>query len=250
MNNCCNRIQHNFNKASSSYERVAHIQKQAASSLIHQLKIMEDFNPRTILDLGTGTGYIPEFLIPLYPNAFFYLNDIAQDMLSLCAEKFSNYSNITYVHGDMRVLNNDVFDVVISNLALQWLDNLWEGLRFFYTKSSKFFAFSIVVNGTFQEWKDLTKQYQDINFQNYPTVKELINYCCILNKSGPFSYWIVDYPLLFNSPLEFMQYLKKLGAAAVKNPMGFKNLKQLLAQNTQPLTTSYKIFFGILRKID
>lgn len=136
-----NKIQNSFNKASKSYDSVAHIQREAREFLIHQLLTIETFNPKTILDLGTGTGYVPELLLNHYPKSTYVLNDISNKMLEICKVKFSNHSNIAYLHGDMNHLNINAFDLVISNFAFQWVDNLWKTLTFFSIKVPNFLHF-------------------------------------------------------------------------------------------------------------
>ena len=87
----------NFNKASHSYDTVAHIQRHAAEFLVGKLLALSNCVPKTILDLGTGTGYIPELLLLKYPDSSYYLNDIAYEMLERCRVKFSyieiNFNN-------------------------------------------------------------------------------------------------------------------------------------------------------------
>ena len=59
------KIKHRFNGASNSYDKVACVQKQSAELLVQKLQEFDKlFYPQTILDLGTGTGYIPEILLP------------------------------------------------------------------------------------------------------------------------------------------------------------------------------------------
>ena len=56
-------IKNSFNNASGSYENSAIIQQQSALFLVeHLIKIAPLFVPKTILDVGSGTGIIPEIL--------------------------------------------------------------------------------------------------------------------------------------------------------------------------------------------
>lgn len=118
-------MQSYFNKASHSYDGVAHIQKKSAQFLVEKLCECPAFNPKTLLDLGTGTGYIPELLLPRLPECTFHLNDLSNEMLTVCQSKFSQYFNIHYLPEDMLHLNADIYDCIISNLALQWMDDFY-----------------------------------------------------------------------------------------------------------------------------
>ncbi len=78
------KIRNYFNKASNSYENVAYVQRQSAEFLVEKLLEVNDIYPQTILDLGTGTGYIPELLIKYYPKSLFYFHrcNICSSMIS------------------------------------------------------------------------------------------------------------------------------------------------------------------------
>jgi malonyl-CoA O-methyltransferase len=244
-----NNIQTSFNKASKTYDDVAKVQKDAAKFLTDKLLKYQNFLPKTFLDLGTGTGYIPELLLPRFQQSSFYLNDIADEMLEVCKTKFTKATNIYYLPGDMLKLNTDIYDCVISNLALQWVDDLQYAIRFFLSKSSNVFAFSTLLNGTFKEWEILLNNYQPIKTLNYPQAEKLISLCNELKKHDQtFEFWLMDIPLSFDSPSAFMGYLKLLGASSSSNQMSLSNIKKLLQAESQSLTVTYKIFFGIFKE--
>lgn len=243
------QIRTRFNKANKSYDDVAWVQKDAAEFLVTKLLKNQDFMPESILDLGSGTGYIPELLLAKFPQSSFYLNDIADEMLEVCKAKFAKYANIYYLSGDMLQLDNDVYHCVISNLALQWTDDLQYTINFLHAKSSDIFAFSTLLDGTFQEWKKITQGHQYSQILNYPQAGELINFCNKLKKHDQiFEFWLMDFPLFFSNPAAFMRYLKLLGASTSNNLVPLSNLKKLLKSNQQSLRVTYKIFFGIFKK--
>ena len=235
----------NFNKASHSYDTVAHIQRHAAEFLFGKLLALSNCVPKTILDLGTGTGYIPELLLLKYPDSSYYLNDIAYEMLERCRVKFSKYPNIHYLHQDMLQLNTNSFDLVISNLALQWADDLWSALHLLHSKSSKIFAFSTLLEGTFKEWEDIINRHQDIRINSYPQSQEVADFCNNIKSVQAFDHWTIDISIPFDNPLTFIHYLKSLGASASKNPIGLSNLRSLLFKNSKKyfIGHRYCVFF-------
>ena len=244
------QIQVRFNKASKSYDDVACVQKDAAGFLVDKLLEHQDFIPRTILDVGTGTGYIPGLLLEKFPKSSFYLNDIAGEMLEVCKAKFAKTQNVYYLPGNMLELNADLYDWVISNLALQWSTDLYYAITFLHSKSSNIFAFSTLLNGTFEEWHNIISEYQSTKILDYPKAERLISLCNKLKRNDQdFEYWLMDYPLSFENPLSFMRYLKSLGASAPGNLVHLSNLKKLLKTEAQSLTVTYKIFFGIFRRV-
>lgn len=80
--------------------------------------------PKTVLDLGAGTGLLSQFWIQHYPTADFILVDIADEMLDVARKRFSGMENVTY-----QVLNytNELpcgkFDVVASALSIHHLED-------------------------------------------------------------------------------------------------------------------------------
>lgn len=244
------QIQVRFNKASKSYDDVAWIQKDAAEFLVDKLLKYQNFIPRTVLDVGTGTGYIPELLLEKFPKSSFYLNDIALAMLEVCKAKFAKTQNIYYLPGDMLELDADFYDCVISNLALQWSTDLQYAINFLHSQSSNIFAFSTLLDGTFEEWHNIISEYQSTKILDYPKAEELISLCNKLKRNGQdFEFWLMDFPLSFKNPVSFMRYLKSLGASAPGNLIHLSNLKKLLKAEAQSLTVTYKIFFGIFRRV-
>lgn len=244
------QIQTRFNKASRLYDNVATVQRNAAEFLVDKLLKHPNFAPQTVLDLGTGTGYIPALLLPKFQQSSFYLNDIAEEMIEVCKAKFAKMTNIYYLIGDMMALNADRYDCVISNLALQWTHDLEHTLKFFHAKSSHVFAFSTLLEGTFQEWENIIQQYQSIQLLIYPKAEELINLCTQLKKPDQlFEFWLMDAPLSFGSNTAFMHYIKSLGASSSSHLIQLSHLKKLIKAPSQNLTVTYKIFFGIFRTI-
>ena len=244
------QIQIRFNKASKSYDDVASAQKDAAVFLVDKLLEHQKFIPRNVLDVGAGTGYITELLLEKFPKSSFYLNDISPEMLEVCKAKFAKTQNIDYLPGDMLGLDADLYDCVISNLALQWSLNLQYAVNFLHSKSSNIFAFSTLLDGTFEEWSNVINQYQSTQILDYPKAGELICLCEKLKRNDQdFAYWLMDCPLSFDKPVNFMRYLKSLGASTPGNLVHLSNLKKLLQAESKKLTVTYKIFFGIFRRI-
>ena len=245
------KIQTRFNKASKSYDDVAWVQKEAAGFLVGELLKFKNFIPETVLDLGTGTGYIPELLLKNFPKSSFYLNDIADEMLKVCKDKFAKAKNIYYLAGDMLELDTNLYyDCVTSNLALQWASDLQYAITFLHSKSSNIFAFSTLLDGTFEEWNHVINRYQSTQILDYPKAEELTSLCNKLKKiDQTFEFWLMDFPLSFDNLVSFMRYLKFLGASASSNLVYLSNIKKLLKAEAQSLTGTYKIFFGIFRRM-
>lgn len=243
------KIQLNFNNASQTYDFFAIVQKKAADFLIQQLATVQNTVPKTILDLGTGTGYIPELLLDLYPDSHYYLNDFADQMLSICKNKFNHRAKITLLHDNMETLKLDTYDLITSNFAFQWVDNLWAMIEKCYRNTSHTLAFSTLINGTFNNWETIVSRYISSKIHHYPNENEVLNYCNHLKGNHTFYHWIVEIQEKYDTPLLFMRYLKEIGAATAHETLSINQLKALTLEHNQPIMINYKIFFGIFTKI-
>lgn len=246
MNLQKDKIKQNFNRASHTYDAMADVQKQCAFQLIKQLReVLPHFQPKTILDVGTGTGYLPELLLPIFPNSQFTLNDFAEDMLGKTQEKLGPARNINYLVADMNTYDFAFNDLVVSSFTLQWARDLKQSLKKFY-EQSEVFAFSCLLEGNFKEWADLFENLAlPVPISSYPTQQDLENYLLSLAPKN-YDFFSQEFKLDFKNPSEFIKYLKCLGANYSPQTFDAGHLKQVLEQYNRPLSVTYKVFFGIL----
>lgn len=242
------KIQRAFNRAGLSYDRVATVQKRCAEELIVKLgEKFPHFTPASILDIGTGTGFIPELLLPLFPQSRYYLNDMAEVMLERTQRKWQTFENFHFMLGDMEDLDFKNSDLIISNLAFQWANTLTLSLEKFYNKS-KVFAFSYLLSGTFREWADA---FQKASFlpptYPYSSEEELKSFLLSLNPKI-YSFEVKEFEVVFDSALAFIRYLKSLGATVSIQDVSLLQLRKLLKTHNQEFRTTYKVFFGILER--
>ena len=91
------KIQRRFDAASTSYEQVATVQSECAGILTKMLiQRIPDFNPSSILDLGTGTGYVPESLMQKFQKSVYTLNDISPKMIEQVQLKFKGHPQVFF----------------------------------------------------------------------------------------------------------------------------------------------------------
>ncbi|MEA4909887.1 MAG: class I SAM-dependent methyltransferase [Anaerolineaceae bacterium] len=81
--------------------------------------------PIRVLDLGAGTGLFASHVLGKYPQASFVLYDIADKMLDVARQRFSQYpAQFEYQVGDYRHLQpGQTFDLVISSLSIHHLSD-------------------------------------------------------------------------------------------------------------------------------
>lgn len=118
-----------FEKAATSYDVAAVLQKEVASRLVERMDYMS-MKPGAILDAGSGTGFVSELLAQRYPNAKITALDLAFNMLKQAKGKRSFKQrwnkNFNYVNAEVEniPLADASVELVISGLTLQWCQDL------------------------------------------------------------------------------------------------------------------------------
>lgn len=110
-----------FSNSAVHYEVLAGMQYEIGRDLIKTLDWAED--DRRILDVGMGTGQLTNRLSHLCSGAKIFGLDFAQGMVMKAKEKYETFS---VVQANARYLpfSQESLDVVFSNLAYQWVDDL------------------------------------------------------------------------------------------------------------------------------
>jgi malonyl-CoA O-methyltransferase len=107
----------------TTYEDYARLQKIVAEILLEKLSCVKFSPPQYILDVGTGSGQLIHALTLQYPNAQFYGVDISINMLRHSRRQFVKPY---FIQADAVELPfaNDCIDLLISNLTLQWCNDI------------------------------------------------------------------------------------------------------------------------------
>jgi malonyl-CoA O-methyltransferase len=120
-----------FSRAAGTYDGAAHLQRDIADQLLERLR-ESNTAPQALLDLGCGTGYLSQRLAREFPAARVVALDLAEGMLRRAHARIPAWRR--WLPGARPVwqplcadaeslpLADSSFDVVISNLALQWCD--------------------------------------------------------------------------------------------------------------------------------
>lgn len=111
-----------FGAASRGYDAAAWLQTAARTELLSRLELLRAA-PAAILDLGAGTGLAALAMKRRFRRAVVTAADIAAPMLELARRRSRFWRPIRCVLADARELpfDNASFDLVFSNLMLQWL---------------------------------------------------------------------------------------------------------------------------------
>jgi malonyl-CoA O-methyltransferase len=121
-----------FARAAARYDAAAVLQREIADRLLARLDYMR-IAPQRILDLGCGTGYSIDMLHRRYPDARLVGLDLAHAMTAAARRRTQSrwpfglggyLSRGRFINADAEALPfvDHSFDLVFSNLALQWCD--------------------------------------------------------------------------------------------------------------------------------
>jgi malonyl-CoA O-methyltransferase len=115
-------VARSFGAASQSYDAAAWLQTAVRNELLSRVDLLRQ-PPRTILDLGAGTGLAAVELKRRFRRAAVTAADIAAPMLEVARRRSRFWRPIRCIEADARALpfEDASFDLVFSSLMLQWL---------------------------------------------------------------------------------------------------------------------------------
>lgn len=140
------RIRRAFDRAAATYDDAAVLQREISQRLWEQLEVMQ-LTPTRILDAGCGTGASLGRFAERWPDARVLGLDLSEAMLRrACGQRSASAvphwlrallrrpPSATPLCADLArlPLRADSLDLVWSNLALQWVDDLETAFREFY----------------------------------------------------------------------------------------------------------------------
>ena len=114
-----------FDRASPGYDAAAALQERVRNELLSRLDELK-IAPRSVIDLGAGTGHATRELKRRYPGALVTAVDIAPGMLAHARAQSRWLRRFERVRADAYSLpfRDGAFDLVFSSLMLQWCDDL------------------------------------------------------------------------------------------------------------------------------
>ena len=117
------QIRRAFGRAATTYDQVAVLQQRMVDEIIARLELVQ-LEPRTIIDLGCGTGYGARALAQKYPQAKIIALDLALEMLRVARSKNSACDNVSWLCGDAESLplRRGSVDLILCSATLQWCD--------------------------------------------------------------------------------------------------------------------------------
>ncbi|MBL8511095.1 MAG: malonyl-ACP O-methyltransferase BioC [Betaproteobacteria bacterium] len=263
-------IQRAFAKAAESYDAHAFLQREMADRLFERLDYIK-LQPKRILDLGSGTGYVTRMLRERYPDAHLLALDIAPDMHRVANRQWPEKSLLARLFGPSPVfypvvadaealpLTASCVDVVISNVMLPWCNPesvAREVLRVLVPQG--LFIFTTLGPDTLKELRAAFRAVDNgahVNdFIDMHDVGDILSHCGFADPVMDQEVLTLTYEAL--KPL--LQDLKGVGAQHVtkgRNPglMGRQSWKNLLAayesfRQDGRLPATYEAVYGLAWK--
>jgi len=114
-----------FEHAAADYDAAAVLQREIAVRMLERLEYVR-LQPKTVLDLGAGTGYAVDALLRRYRKARILALDFAFDMLRIARGRGSLLRRPRCVCADAESLPlaDASVDLIFSNATLQWCNDL------------------------------------------------------------------------------------------------------------------------------
>ncbi len=208
-------IKKRFGRKLKEYNENARIQKRMAEKLISMLSQTKKESPSDILEIGCGTGLLTEYSV----NNLSYKTYTAIDIVPDCEEYIKSINNeIKFVSGDIEeyiVSDNKKYDLIISNAALQWIDDLTD----FVEK----LTYKLNDGGTLLFSSFGTENFREIFFVTGKTLNYLSKnqYEEKLEKYKPLieeEAWI----MAFKTPQEVLKHIQNTGVNALSSEVWTK----------------------------
>lgn len=253
-------VANTFGSVAAHYDKVAFFQQyighkllEPATTTLEKFTNTEPNTRRFILDAGCGTGFLSREL-KKDPSAIeITALDLSDSMLEV-AKKADTATH--YVKGDIESLPflDETFHMVVSNLALQWCQELPKALdelvRVLKHKGSLFFT--TLVKDSLHElkttWQTIDSQPHSLAFLSEATLKSIL---------GAYHYELTIIPktFYFESVYQILKHLKETGASYVpkrkQGLSGKQSFQQFIKHYPQedrgyPLT--YKVALGVIHR--
>ncbi len=128
-------VRRHFSRAAAAYDEAAVLQRAVAAHLDERLELVT-IQPVRVLDVGAGTGILTEKMLARYPDAQVVAVDLSEAMLRRARGKLVDQASwwarlrgrcpadLVVADAYQLPFADGSFDLIVSNLMLQWCDDL------------------------------------------------------------------------------------------------------------------------------
>lgn len=242
------KIRNAFSDAAMQYEMLTSLHKEIGRELTK--KIMNHEPCSTILDIGMGTGWFTQRLTNIFPESVIVGLDFASGMIDRAQEKEATYK-IVQADASKLPFKEGAFDIITSNLAYQWVENLAQAFELCHLRLNKTGTLCLTMFGrdTFHElFTALEKCAQEGDQKRELLIRRLANKDQVIDalKHAGFIHIKVSAERIkvrFEDMMSMIKWVKDIGAnALVKDTyMG----KDLLLRTNEYYNANYQDRLGI-----
>ncbi len=232
------KVRHSFSSAVSTYDGFASLQRKVGLELLDK---SDSFAEKIILDVGCGTGFLAQEILLKSPIQQMIALDIALPMVQATKNKLESVGAMQYICADAEKLPllNGTVDQIISNLALQWCQNLTEVFKGFkrILKQDGQVLFSTFGPATLQElktsWAEVDNYTHVNNFYSVDHLKINLERAGFKDIQTEVKYYQSNY----RAVIELMRELKGIGA---HNVLSGRNRNMTSKTQMQKMVDAYE----------
>ena len=237
----------NFNHAASSYDGYAHPQKKSALELSRLIAPHIKDNHR-LLEIGCGTGFLTQNLLEINPTIEIVASDISPDMIAQCQQKMPHLKT-ALIDGEHPPMS-EKYDVVCSNLTLQWFSDLSASCQKFHhiLGDNGLLAFSTLLEDNFSQWQEACDHSGIPHYQE--GFLSLNNLEMLLNQNFQATITTEKIDISFDTMSGFLKHIRYIGAKATEHITPIAKLKKATRYLSETFgnTISYHIAYVIAKK--
>lgn len=231
-----------FSRAASNYHHEALIQKECARKLVEffvQQKITLGNGP--CLEIGCGTGFVTELILPLVPNHHWNITDISPQMVSECQKQIGKKSLTFNCLNGEEIDEKSQYALIISGMTFQWFQNFDKSLNKLRRAlmPGGFLCFSFLTASSFPEWRQVCEEI-DVPFTGHPLPNSILEAQTYQEER------VATYP----SANHFFRHLKRIGAGtALEKPLTPHSMRRLLHHwnASSPITVTYSVLYALIK---
>lgn len=236
-----------FENSFPTYDSHALVQREMAQKLSEYILTHCGNEYKKVLEIGCGTGFFTRHIVEDMNIKKLLVNDISPEVIGY-VEKITPYCN--YLIGDMEhIIFENKFDIVASNAAFQWAEDLEAMIKRFYNvlKPNGVLAFTTFGERNFEQMTKISDRKL-----MYKSIDELAD------MFGGFEIKIIKHEICemeFNTPTDVLRHIKNIGANAIASEFWTKGaLKDFEGKYREFFTTkngvslTYNPIYVVLKK--
>ncbi len=117
-------VARSFHNQAAEYDGHASVQKRVVNRVVSLVQNHVSAHPKSILDVGCGTGQLLAALKENYAHAGLCGVDLASNMLQCAAQRLGTGTALVTADAEQLPFNDASFELLVSTSTLQWLNRL------------------------------------------------------------------------------------------------------------------------------